>query len=426
VTFSQLVSLTARIAAQVDPGFAERRRKAAVRDNARVRLFREDSGAAGLSGRDLPPDEALAANANVCARAARYKDSGAFGEARMDQYRATAYLDLLNEVPAWERIASGRLATDEDWDDGDPGTVHDGGDPDDGSPDDGDAGSRNPVVDDEDGDPSPAGGLAPHRPVDLVIPLATLLGVAERPGEGHGFGILDPALCRSLAALAAASPHTTVCVTVIDSGGVAIGHGCARQRKPDGLSGTADPPGGPTPTAALAGRLNLTVTAEFLSSVRRGPTGLSRAPAGWAWTPGKPDSAGDRDWCGLWTLTLLGGPELTVRLEPVPSYECDHRDESRGYQPGDRLRHLVQIRDYTCTNPVCNRHARESDFEHALAYDKGGRTCACNAGARSRKCHRVKQSPWLERHAAETGVASVDHRGWAGLHQRTVAISGLT
>jgi hypothetical protein len=43
--------------------------------------------------------------------------------------------------------------------------------------------------------------------------------------------------------------------------------------------------------------------------------------------------------------------------------------------------------------PPCSRHARESDFEHAIPYDKGGRTCACNAGARSRGCHQVKQSP---------------------------------
>jgi hypothetical protein len=41
---------------------------------------------------------------------------------------------------------------------------------------------------------------------------------------------------------------------------------------------------------------------------------------------------------------------------------------------------------------TCSRHARESDFEHAIPYDKGGRTCACNAGARSRRCHKTKQS----------------------------------
>jgi hypothetical protein len=39
-----------------------------------------------------------------------------------------------------------------------------------------------------------------------------------------------------------------------------------------------------------------------------------------------------------------------------------------GYQPSAALRHLVQIRDGTCTFPGCSRHARESDFEHAIPY----------------------------------------------------------
>ncbi|MDX6342338.1 MAG: hypothetical protein QOH87_2476, partial [Trebonia sp.] len=79
-------------------------------------------------------------------------------------------------------------------------------------------------------------------------------------------------------------------------------------------------------------------------------------------------------------------------LEPVPTLVCDHRHESRAYEPNDTLRHLVQVRDGDCTFPPCSRHARESDFEHAIPYHKGGRTCACNAGARSRACHQVKQS----------------------------------
>jgi hypothetical protein len=108
-------------------------------------------------------------------------------------------------------------------------------------------------------------------------------------------------------------------------------------------------------------------------------------------TPQQP--AGDPDWCGPWALTLPSGLELGVDLQPVPTFDCDHRNESHAYQPNATLRHLVQIRDHTCTFPPCNRHARESDFEHAVPYDQGGRTCSCNAGARSRKCHRVKQSP---------------------------------
>jgi len=76
-----------------------------------VQVFREESGAAGLSGRDLPTDQTLAAHARVCERAAEYKDSGAFGEARMDQLRAAAYLDLINGITADARIASGQLVT---------------------------------------------------------------------------------------------------------------------------------------------------------------------------------------------------------------------------------------------------------------------------------------------------------------------------
>jgi hypothetical protein len=50
-----------------------------------VQVFREETGAAGMSGRDLPTDQTLAAHASVCARAQDYKDSGSFpGDTRMD------------------------------------------------------------------------------------------------------------------------------------------------------------------------------------------------------------------------------------------------------------------------------------------------------------------------------------------------------
>jgi hypothetical protein len=81
-----------------------------------------------------------------------------------------------------------------------------------------------------------------------------------------------------------------------------------------------------------------------------------------------------------------------VDIDVVPTYDCDHRHGSAGYQPSDKLRHLIQVRDGKCSFPSCSRHARESDFEHAQPFDKGGPTCACNAHACSRSCHRVKQS----------------------------------
>ena len=83
-----------------------------------------------------------------------------------------------------------------------------------------------------------------------MIPLATLLGLAERPGEGHGLGPLDPGLCRELADAAVASPHSRLCVTVTGPDGIAIGHGCARQK-----AGTV-----PAALASLPARVNLTIT----------------------------------------------------------------------------------------------------------------------------------------------------------------------
>jgi hypothetical protein len=394
-TYGQIMNLAARIASEVDPGLAERRRQAAVKQASRVQMFREQSGAAALSGRDLPPDETLAAYANVTARAARYKDSGAFLNARMDQLRVTAYLDLINGVTADARIAHGHLSTGApDPGAPDPGDTEppSGPGPGGGAPSGSGAGGH-----DNQSAPNPSRGRPEGRPVlaDLVFPLATLLGLAERPGEGHGLGVLDPALCRDLAELAVASPHSRVCVTVTDPDGVAIGHGCGSSGKLTNAPPGPCPAAGPPPPVALPARVNLTITADRLSAVlpaASGPPGKVglRKSAGRPLTRGSP---ADPEWCGTWELTLPGALELVVLIEPVPTYDCDHRHESRAYQPNDKLRHLVQVRDYTCTFPPCSRHARDSDFEHAQPYDKGGRTCSCNAGARSRKCHRVKQSP---------------------------------
>jgi hypothetical protein len=245
-----------------------------------------------------------------------------------------------------------------------------------------------------------------------VIPLGTLLGLADRPGEGHGLGPLDPDLCRALAATAANSPHSTLCVTVTDPAGIAIGHGCARadRRSRAGVGLAAAKPanprkgggsgqGPPGPLAALPARVNLTITATRLAELTRAE--LSRAeltrsgapPGQPPWSFSRSDDPGPPGGFGTWTLALPDGRQLTVKLDQVPTMGCDHRHESHAYQPNDTLRHLVQVRDGECTFPSCSRHARETDFEHATPYHKGGRTCGCNAGARSRQCHQIKQSP---------------------------------
>ena len=55
-TYTQIERIATAIAAEVDPDLAERRRKAAEKHRSRVTMFREPSGAAALSGRDLPAD----------------------------------------------------------------------------------------------------------------------------------------------------------------------------------------------------------------------------------------------------------------------------------------------------------------------------------------------------------------------------------
>jgi len=404
-TYQQVLRLATAAASRVDPDGDERRRKAAEKQSARVRLWREQSGAAALAGFDLPPDEALAAHANVCARAEQYEGSRAFPGAKMDQLRAMAYLDLLNSVTAETRIANARTRTGGDSSGDEPPISEDDGGPVDGPPagpqdDDGSGNGPEAGPDDDGGNPgggapdpgqpagpSPSSNAAARPRTDLVIPLATLLGLGNRPGESHQFGPLDPALCRDLAAIAANSPASKLCVTVTDPDGIAIGHGCARvPRTPEQTrQARQDPRPG---SAALPARLNLTIPLTDLQNLATSANASRGSPWAFAPHPGTGPPSG----YGNWTLTIPGGREFTVRLEPVPTFACDHAHESHAYQPNDTLRHLVQVRDGDCTFPPCSRHARESDFEHAIPYDKGGRTCACNAGARSRRCHRIKQS----------------------------------
>jgi hypothetical protein len=103
-TYPQVERLAWRAALAVAPDVAERRRSKAERA-ARVTVFREQAGTAGLSGRDLPAADALAGHANVLARARAYELSGVFPGQSASRLQAQAYLDLLNAIPAADRVA---------------------------------------------------------------------------------------------------------------------------------------------------------------------------------------------------------------------------------------------------------------------------------------------------------------------------------
>ena len=187
---------------EVNPDKARKRRERAARD-ARVERWAEASGNAGLAGRELPPAEILAADQRIGWWARQLKQAGLDGS--MDELRARAYMDLLlrrDSRPSQAAAAGNGEPRDSTDSPPDPGQAV-------GFP----------------ASPIPAGFAGK---ANLIVPLATLLGLAERPGEIPGIGPIDPALARDLARAAAQNDKTTWCVTVTDGQGHAIGHGCAR------------------------------------------------------------------------------------------------------------------------------------------------------------------------------------------------------
>jgi uncharacterized protein DUF222 len=326
-TYFQVERLAWRAALAVAPDVAERRRSRAERERARVTVFREESGAVGLSGRDLPAAQALGGHANVVARAKLYEASGVFPGQSTSGLEALAYLHLLNGVTAEDAIAFARTAAEPpDGEDGEDGP--DGG------------GDGQPGGDGV----SPRGGPAPgadHSALpEVTVPLASLQGQAAQAGDNRLLGPLDPALARDLAEAAARSPGSRWEVIVVDEQGYAAGHGVARPRR----GGQRQPRPPDTAGCALPARINITVTVTRLRQLAAQPAQprSGAPPGGWDLTPRTPDT---------WILTLPGGRELAVRFDVVPTHDCDHTHEVDSYQPSQRLRRLVQVRDRECTFP---------------------------------------------------------------------------
>ena len=431
-TPGQVAALIARAVVQVDPDGAEKRREQAQKEEARVRFWREHAGTAALAAFGLPPDEGLAANQHLQDQALAYQAAGVPGT--MDQLRVRAFLDAINgtstrpaptpadttpaaasqddtspdtaspeaaspeaaspeaaspeaaspEAASPEAASRDTISQDDTGPDGGgpdggrtgdadrtSGTGGTGGGPDGNGPagngpaGNGPAGNgpagNGPAGNGPAGSPGTGAGPGLAANTMLTIPLVTLLGLAAHPGDAHGLGAIDPALARQMAASAARNLRSTWCVTVTDEHGHAIGHGCARPAKTRRKPSRASP-----------------------ARTRDGPQ-LTFTPAD---DRGPPAQGG----YGTWQLAI-NGRDYKVTLIPIPVEDCDHRYETAGYRPGALLRHLVEVRDGQCTQPTCVRAARRCDFEHAVPYDKGGRTCGCNGGCRCRRDHKVKQSP---------------------------------
>ena len=175
-----------------------------------MQRWAEDSGNAALMGRELPPAEVLAADQRITAWARELRAAGLDGD--MDVLRARAYLDILLDKDSRPRQDSGGDAARGQRRPGQrrpgqrrPGQRRPGqqrrraGTREAGRPD----GPGGPP-----GTSTVPAGFAGR--INLTVPLATLLDLAERPGEIPGIGPIDPWLARDLAGAAARPPQDDV------------------------------------------------------------------------------------------------------------------------------------------------------------------------------------------------------------------------
>jgi hypothetical protein len=351
-SFGMFRDRVARAVIRVNPKAAIRRREEAARQR-RVEVWTEDSGNAVLAGRELPPAAALAANQLLTARARELRKAGI--EGGLDELRVLAYLEKLGVLDP--------LST--------PAADEAGG-----------ADRRTAEIPEV-----PPGGFAARA--NLTVPLAALLGMAERPGVMSRIGAVDPALARKLAAAAARHPGSTWCLTVTDSDGRPVAHGCGRPSP--GNRGNQHSRGKRGQRGARGG------------AARDGPVFTADSD------PGAPGGYGTvRLNTALFNTALFsgdaGGRELVFVLETLAG-ACDHRHQAKGHDPGRMLRHLTGILNATCTFPPCRRPESQSDYEHSRPFHQGGRTCLCEGGPVCRTDHRAKQAPGWRLEAAGA-------RGW--------------
>jgi Domain of unknown function (DUF222) len=408
-TYAELRAAAAKLVLKLDPESAERRKQARRKNDAHVRPFREESGNAGMTARELPSDEVLASWQNVEQRALDLRAAGVPGTLR--ELRVRAYLDLLQERDS--RLVAGLVpGQGQGPADGPEGPDRNGGN---GGSSPGPCGPAGTDPVGPDGRAHPAAkdsGPCLAALVNLTVPLATALGQSGTPGEAAGFGILDAATARDLLTAAGRSPHTRWCVTILYPDGTAAAHGCATGRhppppgpEPPGPEPPGpEPPGSPSPSGASSGGVSPAA-----------PTPPGPAPPGTAShdtgcdTSGRPDQQPPPD-----TLARDYLRSLRVRLTPIARGSCDHRHAETGYQPSRKLQHLIRTRSSRCTAPGCGRPAARCDLDHTLAWDKGGITCECGIAPLCRHHHRCKQAEGWQLSQPEPGVLQ-----WRTPHGRT-------
>ena len=107
-----------------------------------------------------------------------------------------------------------------------------------------------------------------------------------------------------------------------------------------------------------------------------------------------------------------------IRVDWLAVGDCGHQRQTASYQPSQRLRHLIEIRDQRCSFPGCRRPAAQCDLDHTTPYAQEGLTCECNITPLCRAHHQIKQATGWRLNQPQPG-----HLEWTTPAGRTYTVS---
>jgi hypothetical protein len=462
VVVGELIDQIKRAAIAVDPEWAERRYKAAVKTR-RVRGYRNPDGTANLGGYAQPTDRVVAACGRIDRLARACKSAG--DRRAIDLIRSDLYLRMLDGTfeamtdtdviahviahplddytGAPDHVDTSDDTEGDEPDTGQPGSSDepdDDGEPDDGGPDDGGPdGSGAPAPGDAAADAGDAAACSADT--DPTEPEPTEPEPTEpEPTEPAGPEPADP------------GPGKDATPTGAASASAAAGVGCAvpelrvqlmtllgRGEAPGQLAGWDYIP------AWLARRLAQAMITAQWRWVVCGPDG--HAVDGGV-TTSRPDGSRnvrrdrrrggilelavtETDLRGLAAGLAAGGVWASVVADidrqfrygragpdhrPEPPAGADQPAIQAGRRvPSARLRRWVELRDRVCGHPCCRAPAVGADIDHRVGWAAGGPTLEHNLGPVCRRDHRIKDGggwrmlqtgPWTKAWISPLGLTS--------------------
>jgi hypothetical protein len=424
LTTGELAARIRKLALALDPEWAARRYKTAVRERNVVGYLDPD-GTATVTGTGLPVEQAAAACARVEELARAAKQAGHPG--RIGPLRTDIYLGLLDG--RWHHMTREEIITDllttatPDTEEGtEPGHPAEPGRPGKSGP----RGTRAPekhtppeegpapasgagdaaptgtaadpapaassdapgrdAEDSEDagGDgqetrtgepatdhPSSAAPLARRVGVEVRVGLATLLGRDEHPGEVPGWGPVPAEVARTMVGAQRAASWR---FAITDATGQLLLAGITRCRPHPASTSTR---GELLP--CRGGIVELQLPASLLTELATRP-----------------------ETCGAWAGVVTDLAAQYSRYTQQGWRGLEEQDPSARFA-GAALRRHVQIRDRSCIHPGCRASAQSADLDHTRDHTLGGATSEENSGPLCRHDHQLKTVGGWRLHQSQPG-----------------------